>query len=288
MSVPRAIPPSAIPRPAIRPPAMLLLDIGNSRIKWAGLQGSYRRGQRFAARGAIDLERFDARGGAMERLLESMGTRMRIVACNVAGAAVERRLRSLARRAAAHAPQFVRSAATAAGVRNAYAEPWRLGADRWAALIGAHFEHPGRPLCLVAVGTALTIDLLDERGRHRGGSIIPGPELMIKALLERTAGIRRRAGRNATQAMARAGAASGLFARDTRSAVTAGAVNAAAALIGESMRAARELLGRNPRLILSGGAADQVGSRLRVPYRREDELVLRGLAVLRSGRSQFD
>ena len=270
------------------PPAVLLLDIGNSRIKWARLSGSYRRGQRFAARGAIDLERFEARGAALERLLESMGSLARIVACNVAGAAVERRLRAVARRAGTRTPQFVRSAAAAAGVRNAYAEPWRLGADRWAALIGARFEHPGRALCLVAVGTALTIDLLDEHGRHRGGSIIPGPELMIKALLERTAGIRRRAGRNATQAMARAGASPGLFARDTRGAVTAGAVNAAAALIGESMRAARDLLGRSPRLILSGGAAAKVGSRLRVPYRPGDELVLRGLAVLRSGHAQFD
>ena len=270
------------------PPAVLLLDIGNSRIKWARLAGSYRRGQRFAARGAIDLERFDARGAALEKLLESMGSLPCIVACNVAGAAVERRLRAVARRAGARRPQFVRSAAAAAGVRNSYSEPWRLGADRWAALIGARFEHPGRALCLVAVGTAMTIDLLDERGRHRGGSIIPGPELMIKALLERTAGIRRRAGRNATQAMARAGASPGLFARDTRDAVTAGAVNAAAALIGESMRAARGLLGRNPRLILSGGAAGKVGSRLHLPYRRGDELVLRGLAVLRSGHAQFD
>jgi type III pantothenate kinase len=270
------------------PPAVLLLDIGNSRIKWARLPGSYRRGQRFAARGAIDLERFDARGAALEKLLESMGSLPRIVACNVAGAAVERRLRAVARRAGARRPQFVRSAAAAAGVRNAYAEPWRLGADRWAALVGARFEHPGQALCLVAVGTAMTIDLLDERGRHRGGSIIPGPELMIKALLERTAGIRRRAGRNATQAMARAGASPGLFARDTRGAVTAGAVNAAAALIGESVRAARGLLGRNPRLILSGGAAGKIGSRLRVPYRRGDELVLRGLAVLRSGQAQLD
>ncbi len=275
-------------RPATLLPAMLLLDIGNSRIKWARLQGSYRRGQRFDARGAVDLERFDARGAAVELQLKSMGSRVRIVACNVAGAPVERRLRVLARRAGARAPQFVRSAAAAAGVRNAYAEPWRLGADRWAALIGARFEHPGRALCLVAAGTALTIDLLDERGRHRGGSIIPGPELMIKALLDRTAGIRRRAGRSAPQLLARAGASPGLFARDTRGAVTAGAVNAAAALIGESMRAARELLGRHPRLILSGGAAGTVGSRLRLRYSLEDDLVLRGLAVLRSGLAQFE
>ena len=86
-------------RPATLLPATLLLDIGNSRVKWARLQGSYRRGQRFDARGAIALERFDARGAALELQLKAMGPRARIVACNVAGAAVERRLRVLARRA---------------------------------------------------------------------------------------------------------------------------------------------------------------------------------------------
>ena len=261
--------------------AVLLLDVGNSRIKWALLRGAYRRGHRFAASGAFELSELSGRGAVLGRIIDSMGPVAGIAACNVAGAAVERRLRSLTRAAGLPPPRFMRSAQAAAGVRNAYAEPWRLGADRWASLVGARAEHPRRALCLVAVGTAMTIDLIDGRGRHRGGSIIPGPRLMVDSLLDRTAGIRRRAGgRIAHQAMPATRAT--IFARDTRGAIVAGASNAAAALVHEAMRSARLLLGRTPLLILSGGAAAVVARQLHLRHRREDDLALRGLAVLHS------
>jgi hypothetical protein len=51
------------------------------------------------------------------------------------------------------------------------------------------------------------------------------------------------------------------------------------------MRSARVLLGVRPRLILSGGAADAIAPLLREPHDRENELVLRGLAALRSERA---
>ncbi|HEV7986651.1 MAG TPA: type III pantothenate kinase [Steroidobacteraceae bacterium] len=267
--------------------AVLLLDAGNSRIKWALLRGAYRRGDRFAASGALDLSGLAGRGAVLRRLIDSIGPLAGVAACNVAGTAVERRLRSIVRAAGLPSPRFMRSAHAAAGVRNAYAQPWRLGADRWASLVGARAEHPRRALCLVAVGTAMTIDLIDGRGRHRGGSIIPGPKLMVDSLLDRTAGIRRRAGgRSASQAMP--ATRTTIFARDTRGAVVAGATNAAAALVHEAMRSARLLLGRTPLLILSGGAADAVARQLRVPHRREDDLALRGLAVLHSEQAQFE
>jgi len=169
--------------------AVLLLDIGNSRLKWALLRaGGYRRGDRFAARGALERAQLSGGGVALRRLIDSIGPLAGITACNVAGGAVERQLRSIARAAGLPRPRFVRSASAAGGVRNAYAEPWRLGADRWASLVGARAEHPHRALCLVAVGTAMTIDLIDERGRHRGGCIIPGPKLMVDSLLDRNGG----------------------------------------------------------------------------------------------------
>jgi type III pantothenate kinase len=272
---------------AAAPDRWLLLDIGNSRLKWALLHGAYTRGSRFAAQGALDLRR--PRGRAtLRRLFELVGPAAGIVVCNVAGAETERRVRAMARASGTSTPQFVRSARAAAGVRNAYAEPWRLGVDRWAALVGAHAQYPRRPLCLVAVGTAMTIDLLDAGGRHRGGSIIPGPTLMVDSLLERTAGIQRRAGgrRAANTAVTRRRVT--LFARDTRGAVADGAINAAAALVAESARAARALLGRAPLLIVAGGGADSVARQLRVRHRRQDDLVLRGLAVLHAARGEFE
>jgi len=258
---------------------VLLLDIGNSRLKWALLRGIYRRGQPFASSGALPLDALQAGASEFHQLLAAFGPGLRIQACNVAGVRIERQLRAIVRRAGLRPPRFVRSTRAAAGVRNAYTEPWRLGTDRWVCLIGGRSEYPGRALCIVAAGTAVTLDLLDAQGRHRGGSIIPGPRLMIESLLEGTAGIRRRAGgRNAAKFSSTNRVA--LFARDTRTALAAGARYAAVGLIEQAMRSARRLLGAQPRLLLAGGAADAIAPLLRVAHRREDELALRGLAVL--------
>jgi type III pantothenate kinase len=267
--------------------AVLLIDAGNSRLKWALLRGDYRRGCRFDATGAIAIGAVGSVGKDLQRLFGRLGPIGEVLVCNVAGPEFERCLRLALKTYGLPVPCFVRTAHAAAGVRNAYAEPWRLGADRWAALIGARAEHPQRPFCLVAVGTAMTIDLVDGNGRHRGGSIIPAPELMVDSLLARTAGIRRRAGGRRAARVVPAGRVT-YFARNTRDAVADGAVNAAAALVQASMRAARKLLARAPLLILAGGAADVVARQLRLPHRREDDLALRGLAVLRSGRTQFE
>ncbi len=258
---------------------VLLLDIGNSRLKWALMREPYRPGQHFAVTGALPLAALRGGGGAFERVLLDFGPHLRIQASNVAGPMIERQLRVLVRRIGLRAPRFARSTRASAGVRNAYSEPWRLGADRWVRLIGARAEHPGRALCIVAAGTAMTVDLLDARGRHRGGSIIPGPALMIQSLFEGTAGIRRRAGGDSAAARVTS-SRGGPFARDTRGAVRAGARHAAVGLIDRAMRASETLLGVEPLLLLAGGAADALAPLLPAVHRREDDLALRGLAVL--------
>jgi type III pantothenate kinase len=264
----------------------LLLDVGNSRLKWALLRPPYRRGQGFAARGVVDIAALRRSLTAWSMLFQLAGTFGAIYVCNVAGAAMQRRIRAACRRAGLGAPRFVRSQARAAGVRNAYRDPWRLGVDRWVGLIGAHHEHPGRDLCIVGLGTATTIDLLDAAGRHLGGTMVPGPRLMIEALLANTAGIRRRAGgRSATRSFDLAFAAlparvTALFARDTYGALLGGSRHACAALIEHAVRQARAQLGRRPRLIVAGGAADAITPLLKGRLWREDDLVLRGLAVL--------
>ena len=265
----------------------LLLDIGNSRLKWALLRQDYRRGQRLATQDAIELGRLQRAAAAWERLLARAGTPDAIHVCNVAGPAVERQIRAAAARVGLPVPHFARSMKAAAGVRNGYREPWRLGVDRWTALIGARHEHPAKNLCLVGLGTAMTIDLLDAAGRHHGGSLAPGPRLMIESLLEHTAGIRRRAGGRAAAASfdlvlgaaTRAGAVE-LFAHDTYAALLAGSRHACASLIEQALSAGRSQLGRQPRLLLFGGAASAITPLLHGRYWRQDDLILRGLAVL--------
>jgi type III pantothenate kinase len=269
--------------------SLLLLDGGNSRLKWALSREPYRRRQSFAARGAIDLELLRRPRSPLDKLfkaLQGSGLTPRVYACNVAGPAIERRLQAATRRAGLAPIRFAESRPAECGVRNGYQDVWRLGVDRWVALIGARHEHPNMDLCIVGIGTAMTIDLLDASGRHVGGNIIPGPRLMIESLLTRTAGIRRRAGgRNAIGAVESAVPSDRslpVFANDTRNALLAGTRHACAAAIEHARRAAGRELGRRPRLLVAGGAMDFIAPLLDSPYRREDDLILRGLAVIAS------
>jgi type III pantothenate kinase len=245
----------------------LLVDIGNTRAKWAVLTG-----KRMSAMRAVVHE---GSASAMERVVHAAPHGItKVVAVCVASAAFERALAVAARKRFAVDTSFIRSARLTAGVRNAYREPWRLGADRWVGAIAAHHLARGRAALVVNVGTALTIDLVAANGKHAGGVIIPGPDGMIDKLLSGTHGIRRRAQGGTEKKPAT------LFARDTRAALASGAVNAAAALIERARAEASWKLRADPQVFLSGGAAPAVRRFLEKPARYEPALVLRGLAIL--------
>jgi type III pantothenate kinase len=246
----------------------LLIDAGNSRLKWALLRGRQLLHVQARAWPAGDP------APLLARVLRGAGAIDAIYVCNVAGVAVTRALGAGARKLKLPAPRIIRSADRSGKLRNGYDEPWRLGADRWVALLGAQARFPGQALCLVSIGTALTIDFLDARGRHRGGLIIPGPELMSASLQARTAGIRRRA-QGGSDAAGR-----GLFTRNTRQALRQGARHACAALIERALAGMATRLGEQPRLLLSGGGVAQVAPLLSVSFQRYAEPVLAGLAVI--------
>jgi type III pantothenate kinase len=261
-------------------PVQLLLDAGNTRLKWRLLRGT--RAGRVRAEPWGEGAALAAARKVMQAATRAGGRAgvLRILACSVAGPARERALQRAARSAGLPQPQFIRSSRRAAGVRNGYLEPWRLGADRWVALIGARLAYPGRALCVVDAGTALTIDLLDAAGAHRGGLLLPGPELMVRSLLQSTSGIRRRAGPRF--ALPRGAARAPVFGRSTRGGLASGALLAAAALVDRACAEARAQLGKTPILLLSGGAAAGVAARLRARATLHEELVLAGLAAFAS------
>jgi type III pantothenate kinase len=133
---------------------------------------------------------------------------------------------------------------------------------------------------VISVGTAMTLDLVDAKGRHRGGAIVPAPSLMVESLLSETHGIRRRAqgGSGGKQ----------LFARSTRAAIAQGARYAAAAVADRAVLEARAVLGGRPLVLLTGGAADSIRPLIRSSHRHIPDLVLRGLAVIASVRPAAD
>jgi type III pantothenate kinase len=250
--------------------SVLLIDIGNTRIKWARFDGERVGRQRAAVHSGWGGEDY-------ARRVIGSGSRLdRILVASVAGARVDRSLVLAARRARAPAPEFVVSQRRAAGVTSGYLEPWRWGVDRFVAAIGAFHLAKGRAVCVVGVGTAMTIDLIDASGRHLGGAIIPGPTLMVDTLLKNTDGIRRRA-------QGGAGGGNSLFGRSTRAALVRGSRYAAAALIDRAVDEARALVrGRSPLVVLTGGGAPSVQPLVQSACVSVPDLVLQGLAAISS------
>ena len=248
---------------------VLLIDIGNTRIKWARFDGKRVGRQHAAVHSGWGGEDYARRViGSGRAALD------RILVVSVAGPRANRSLTLAARRARVPAPEFVISRRRAGGVTSGYVEPWRLGVDRFVAAIGAHHLAKGKAVCVVGVGTAMTIDLVDAKGGHRGGAIIPAPTLMVDSLLNNTDGIRRRA-----QGGARGG--SSLFGRSTRAAIMQGSRYAAAALIDRAVGEARALVpGRAPLVMLTGGGAASIQPLVQSTCVSVPDLVLRGLAVL--------
>ncbi len=250
----------------------LLVDIGNTRVKWALARGSRptRMGAGVHAGDPTGMRAVIARAPAGVD---------RVVAVNVAGPRFERALAVATKTRFGVRPEFVRSSRKAHGVRNGYRDPWRLGADRWVGIIGARELARGKAVLVANIGTALTLDAVDANGRHLGGAIAPGPAFMVESLLKGTHGIRRRA-RGDVPNGAR------LFAGNTASAIAAGARFAAAALIERAVEESARALGARPVLLLTGGGAVEIGKRVRVARRVVPDLVLRGLAVFAQGSAE--
>jgi type III pantothenate kinase len=255
--------------------AVLLVDVGNTRIKWALLK------DRHIGRSQAAVHSAWGPASYARRLFGKKPHPLHVWVTSVAGLEVNRALEKAARRARVPAT-FVTVPRSGGGVRVGYFEPWRLGVDRFVAAVGAHELFPGMPLCVVGVGTAMTVDLIGANGGHRGGVIIPAPALMVATLFARTHGIHRRARGGGS------GHSAGpwLFARSTREGVVQGARHAAAALIDRAVEEGRTLLGRRPLVVLTGGEAAAVRPLVRSSSVGVPDLVLRGLAVLARAASR--
>lgn len=246
----------------------LLIDIGNTRVKWATLRGQ--------KQGRMQAAAHEDSGLALRALVREAPRDVgRVLVVSVVDQALSRVLDAAVRRRFGVAPEYIASSKSACGVTNSYRDTWRLGADRWVSAIGAHALARGRAAVIANVGTALTIDAVTAGGRHRGGAIIPGPEVMVESLLAGTHGIRRRAQGGSASARS-------LFATDTASALAAGSQFAAAAFIDRAVaEAARTIRGR-PVLFLTGGGAPMLERHLVSRAQVVPDLVLRGLAVFAS------
>jgi type III pantothenate kinase len=237
----------------------LLIDLGNTRLKWALWDGAgLRRGGAVAHAGNLTID--------FAALWKDISKVDAVFVASVAGDAVEDSLGRHSRELFGLDPQFIISSAAACGVRNAYAQPERLGVDRFLGLIAAHADTRG-PTVIASCGTALTLDALATDGSHAGGLIAPSPALMQAALRRNTA------------RLVDSGAARVVeLADNTADAVESGTWWAAVALTERFFARATVRFGATPALILTGGGAQDLANLVTLPHRIDGDLVLRGLA----------
>ncbi|EHP40003.1 pantothenate kinase [Cupriavidus basilensis OR16] len=234
----------------------LLIDIGNTRLKWAWCDEAWSG----AVLHEAPLPTPWPHGGAG--------------VSNVAGPAIAASLQATLDTVfgAGTSVNWVRSGARFGGLVNGYREPTQLGVDRWIGSIGARCYRPEGALLIVTAGTATTLDVVSAQDRFEGGLILPGLDLMLGALARNTAQLPSLDASDAGLATP--------WADNTRDAIAAGCLAAQAGAVERTWRALCE---RGPvRCLLSGGARHVLANALSMPFEMHDNLVLLGLHVMAS------
>lgn len=229
----------------------LLVDAGNTRLKWAVVEGDTWHAQGVAD--YADCSRFDA---ALEQVGECF-------IASVAGCERSQHLADLLSRAGVVAT-WLASEAAYGDLSNGYEAPEKLGVDRWMGLVAAR-ARTREAVLVVSAGTALTVDALSGDGRFLGGIIVPGVALMREALRLGTAGVAPSAG--AVQA----------FPRTTADAVCSGAIAALCGAVRQQFAHLAAHAGQTPRCIVTGGSAAELAPHLALSFEIVPTLVLEGI-----------
>ena len=249
----------------------LAIDVGNTRLKWA----MYDRAHPDAtpmAHGAEFLENIDR---LAEGAWAELPTPDRMLGCIVAGDAVRRRVQEQMELWDV-TPQWVVAEQAEAGLINGYDHPTRLGADRWVAMVGARqrmlAKGEVRPLVVVMVGTAVTVEAIDQHGKFLGGFILPGHGIMLRALESGTAGLHVPTGEVR------------MFPTNTSDALTSGGTFAIAGACERMVQHLRSHTGMEPMCVMTGGAGWKMAPSMSLEFELVDNLIFDGLLTLASLR----
>lgn len=252
----------------------LAIDVGNTRLKWVLYETLDLRAPALA-HGAEFLDH-------IERLADDRWAGLpppqRMLGCVVAGDAVKRRVQEQMDQVQGWnvTPQWVVPRLEEAGVVNGYDYPSRLGADRWVAMIGARSHvlarGPARPLIVVMVGTAVTVDAIDTGGKFLGGLILPGHGIMLRSLETGTAGLHVPTGEVRQ------------FPTNTSDALTSGGTYAIAGAVERMYQHLLMHSGQEPVCIMAGGAGWKMAPSMTRPFELIDNLIFDGLVEMARSR----
>lgn len=270
---------------------MLLIDSGNTRIKWALVQG-----MDWLRSGILPVEQAGELSQHLVAHCDQVNKGLhgieQVWVSNVAGEEIALHISNFGADRNVK-PHFIVPRVEQCGVHNGYSRPGQLGSDRWAALVGAWHLMSGE--CLVVnCGTATTIDALSEQGEFMGGLILPGVDLMLSSLCNSTAQLMTSRyekllmeplaiplGRQ--KATAKWLVMSGhpgeyvSFPKNTADAMFSGVIQASC---GAIQRQHALLDNDSAPVVLSGGAAEVLQKHLHMPLRIVDNLVLQGLLII--------
>jgi type III pantothenate kinase len=238
----------------------LLIDAGNTRLKWAVADGGSWR------------EQGSAPYSDLSALANVLDAGLRCYIASVGSAQQENQIRTLFE-AAAIAPTWLAAAGQFSDIRNGYENPQQLGVDRWMGLIGAR-QRTREAVLVVSAGTAMTVDALAANGEFLGGLIVPGYALMRQALQQGTARVEAGDGHCQT------------FPRSTVDAVESGIVAALCGAIVRQHVHLAAMAGTVPQCLLTGGDAEKLLPSLPITAQHVLALVLEGIdCVAREGAS---
>jgi type III pantothenate kinase len=155
------------------------------------------------------------------------------------------------------------------GVKIRYEDPRAVGADRIVDAAAAYRLYGG-PACIVDFGTATTFDAISAEGEYLGGAIAPGIGIAAQALFQRTAKLPR-------VDISRPPAAIG---RNTVHAIQSGLLFGYVGLVEGMVARFREELGKELKVIGTGGEVDLVARETRAIEILAPWLTLDGLRMI--------
>jgi len=240
----------------------LLIDVGNTRIKWAvdknnNIENSI----------AIEHNKADFINIVREAWLVIERPKNIVISC-VSRKEIENQLISVAENIWVDIKVIVaKSSASKCSINNAYKHADKLGVDRWLALIALHHYYP-RYNVVVDCGTAITVDVLNKQGQHLGGVISPGLQLMKYSLFKGTEDL------SSVDQVFSVG-----LSNNTESAIYSGTVYAAVGLIEKVLSG----FDAPQTLVLTGGDAELLSQYLNCKVILEPDFVLKGLSLYSRG-----
>jgi len=245
---------------------LLVVDIGNTRLKWA----IQTKDELQPAR-PVTYDKNNVRA-TLDQYWASIEPPARMLISCVAGDDVCHSVENWVKLHWRIEPSFLVSPDRANGVTNAYAQPEQLGSDRWAAIVEA-YNRVNAAVCVIGCGTAVTLDVIDDAGKHLGGLIMPGFVAMKSVLVDKTS-------LSPDTPIAFAPFHLGTT---TQEGIQLGTIYSVPSLVSSTLSWLKATAGLSPACILTGGDADLLSAMLDYRHSVDEGLVLKGLARIAHG-----